>query len=65
MPKQKTHRASAKRFSFTKTGKVKRASAFRKHILTKKTTKRKRQLRKTAYASATEAKIIRKLVPYK
>jgi ribosomal protein L35 len=65
MPKQKTHRASAKRFSFTKSGKVKRASAFRKHILTKKTTKRKRQLRKSAYASNTEARMIRKLVPYK
>ncbi len=65
MPKQKTHRASAKRFSFTKSGKVKRASAFRKHILTKKSTKRKRQLRKTAYASSTEAKMIRKLCPYK
>lgn len=65
MPKQKTHRASAKRFSFTKSGKVKRASAFRKHILTKKSTKRKRQLRKTAYTSATEAKMIRRLVPYK
>lgn len=65
MPKQKTHRASAKRFSFTKSGKVKRASAFRKHILTKKTTKRKRQLRKSAYASSTEARMIRKLVPYK
>jgi len=65
MPKQKTHRASAKRFSFTKTGKVKRACAYKSHILTKKTTKRTRKLRKGAYASATEAKIIRKLVPYK
>ena len=65
MPKQKTHRASAKRFSFTKTGKVKRAHAYKQHILTKKTTKRTRKLRKTAYASAAEAKIIRKLLPYK
>jgi large subunit ribosomal protein L35 len=46
MPKQKSHRASAKRFSFTKTGKVKRACAFKAHILTKKTTKRTRKLRK-------------------
>lgn len=65
MPKMKTHRASAKRFSFTKTGKVKRAKAFKQHILTKKSSKRRRNLRKTGYASATEAKIIRKLVPYK
>ena len=65
MPKQKTHRASAKRFSFTKSGKVKRAKAFKQHILTKKTSKRRRNLRKTGYASAAETKIIRKLVPYK
>ena len=65
MPKQKTHRASAKRFSFTKTGKVKRACAFKAHILTKKTTKRTRKLRKGAYATATEAKKIRRLLPYK
>ncbi len=65
MPKQKTHRASAKRFSFTKTGKVKRACAYKSHILTKKTTKRTRKLRKGAYATDTEAKMIRVLVPYK
>lgn len=66
MPKQKTHRSSAKRFSFTKTGKVKRAHAYKNHHLKSgKTTKRVRQLRKGAYASATEAKIIRRLVPYK
>ena len=65
MPKMKTHRASAKRFSFTKTGKVKRGCAYKSHLLTSKTTKRTRKLRKGAYASPTEAKIIRKLVPYK
>jgi large subunit ribosomal protein L35 len=65
MPKQKSHRASAKRFSFTKTGRVKRGCAFKAHILTKKTTKRTRKLRKGAYTSATEAKMIRKLLPYK
>jgi len=65
MPKMKTHRASAKRYSFTKTGKVKRACAYKSHILTKKTTKRTRKLRKGAYASSMDAKIIRKLVPYK
>ena len=46
MPKIKTHRASAKRFSLTKNGKVKRGQAYRSHILTKKSTKRKRGLRK-------------------
>lgn len=65
MPKQKTHRSSAKRFSFTKSGKIKRAKAFRKHILTKKTTKRKRNLRKLGYVSPAEAKTVRKLIPYK
>ncbi len=65
MPKQKTHRASAKRFSFTKTGKVKRGCAYKSHLLTGKTTKRTRKLRKGAYADKTVVKIIRKLVPYK
>ena len=46
MPKIKTHRGAAKRFGVTKNGKVKRAKAFRSHILNKKSTKRKRHLRK-------------------
>ena len=49
MPKQKTHKGAAKRFNLTKTGKVKRAQAFKRHILTKKPTKRTRNLRKAAY----------------
>ncbi len=65
MPKIKTHREAAKRFNFTKTGKIKRAKAFKSHILTKKSTKRKRNLRKTAYASAANAAVIKKLIPYK
>lgn len=65
MPKQKTHRASAKRFSFTKSGKIKRAKAFKQHILTKKSNKRKRNLRKTGYVSPAEAKVVKKLIPYK
>lgn len=65
MPKQKTHRSSAKRFNFTKTGKVKRACAYKSHILTKKTTKRTRKLRKGSYASSADIRAIRKLVPYK
>ncbi len=65
MPKQKTHRSSAKRFSFTKSGKIKRAKAFKQHILTKKSSKRKRRLRKGTYVSPAEAKNIKKLIPYK
>ena len=65
MPKIKTHRGAAKRFSFTKKGKVKRGSAFRSHILNKKSTKRKRGLRKLAYASEANVSVIKKLIPYK
>lgn len=65
MPKIKTHRGAAKRFSLTKSGKVKRGHAFRSHILTKKSTKRKRGLRKIAYASPANAATIKKLIPYK
>ena len=65
MPKQKTHKGAAKRFSLTKSGKVKHAQAFRRHILTKKPTKRTRNLRKAAYVASTEAKTIKKLIPYK
>ena len=62
MPKIKTHRASAKRFKVTKNGKIKMKHAFKSHILTKKSTKRKRLLRKGADANA---KVIKKLIPYK
>ncbi len=65
MPKIKTLRAAAKRFSLTKSGKVKRSKAFRSHILTKKDTKRKRRLRKGAFADVTNVKVIKKLIPYK
>ncbi|MDY4975595.1 MAG: 50S ribosomal protein L35 [Clostridia bacterium] len=65
MPKIKTHRGAAKRFSLTKNGKVKRGKAFRSHILTKKSTKRKRGLRKIGYASAANAATVKKLIPYK
>ena len=47
MPKIKTHRGAAKRFNVTKSGKIKRAKAYKSHILTKKTTKRLRGLRQT------------------
>ena len=46
MPKMKTQRGASKRFKFTGTGKIKRKKAFKSHILTKKSTKRKRNLRK-------------------
>ena len=60
----KTHRGAAKRFKKTGTGKLKRAKAFKSHILTKKTTKRTRNLRKTGYVSASEEKVMKKLLPY-
>ena len=65
MPKIKTHRGAAKRFSFTKSGKIKRGKAYKSHILTKKTTKRTRNLRKAAYLTATEGRTMKKLIPYK
>ena len=65
MPKIKTHRASAKRFSLTKNGKVKRGQAYRSHILTKKSTKRKRGLSKAAYASTANEATIKRLILYK
>lgn len=65
MPKMKTHRGAAKRFALTATGKVKRGKAYRSHILTKMTTKRKRNLRKGGFIADCEAANIRKLIPYK
>lgn len=65
MAKMKTHSGAAKRFRLTKSGKVKRAKAYKSHILTKKTTKRKRNLRKPGYLSASDAKNIKQLIPYK
>ena len=65
MPKIKTHSGAKKRFKLTKTGKVKRAHAFTSHILTKKTTKRKRGLRAGAYADETNAATVRRMIPYK
>ena len=51
MPKMKSHRGAKKRFSVTGTGKVRRMKAYKSHILTKKTTKRKRNLRKSVEVS--------------
>lgn len=65
MPKMKTNRGAAKRFSLTKSGKIKRSKAYKRHILTKKSTKRTRHLRKTGYVDASEAKVIKRMIPYK
>ena len=67
MPKIKTHSGAKKRFSLTKTGKVKRAHAFKSHLLNGhgKSTKRKRGLRAGAYADDTNAATIRRMIPYK
>ena len=62
--KIKTHRGAAKRFNVTKNGKVKMNKAFRRHILNKKTTKRKRNLRKDIVTDATNAKVMKKILPY-
>ena len=64
MPKMKTHRGAAKRFKKTGTGKLKRAHAFTSHILTKKSAKRKRNLRKAAMTDATNVKDMKKILPY-
>ncbi|MBF8984184.1 50S ribosomal protein L35 [Lutibacter sp. B2] len=64
MPKMKTHRGAAKRFKLTKSGKVKRAKAYTSHILTKKSQKRKRNLRKAAIMSKGDAANMKKLLPY-
>ena len=65
MPKVKTKRAAAKRFHKTGSGQLKRMKAYKSHILTKKTTKRTRNLRKTTVADKTNQKQIKRLVPYK
>ena len=62
MPKLKTHSGAKKRFKLSKNGKVKRAHAFKSHILNKKSTKRKRNLRKAAYADKTTMKAIKLLM---
>ncbi|MEZ7979141.1 MAG: 50S ribosomal protein L35 [Myxococcota bacterium] len=64
MPKMKTHSGAAKRFSKTGTGKLKRNKANRQHILTKKRTKRKRQLRQSDLVSSDDMARVRRLLPY-
>lgn len=64
MPKLKTSQAAAKRFKVTGTGKLKRMKAFKSHILTKKSTKRKRNLRKAVMTDSTNIKNMKKILPY-
>ncbi|MBO8138387.1 MAG: 50S ribosomal protein L35 [Desulfotomaculum sp.] len=63
MPKMKTHRGAAKRFKRTGKGKIRRYHAYKSHLLGKKTSKRKRELRKSALVHAADAKRIEKLLP--
>lgn len=67
MPKVKTHSGSKKRFKLTKSGKVKRACAYKSHLATGhgKTPKRKRNLRKGGYADPTNVIAVKRMIPYK
>lgn len=64
MPKIKTNRGAAKRFRKTGTGKIRRNKAFTSHILTKKSTKRKRDLRQSVIVSKADTRNIAQLIPY-
>ena len=64
MPKLKTHKGAAKRFRLTATGKIKRGHSHARHILTKKTTKRKRQLDIDSLVSDGDQKRVEAMLPY-
>ncbi|MDH5480067.1 MAG: 50S ribosomal protein L35 [Nitrosomonas sp.] len=64
MPKMKTKRGAAKRFKVRANGTIKRAQAFKRHILTKKTTKNKRQLRGIVSVHPSDTASIRSMLPY-
>lgn len=64
MPKMKTKRGARKRFKISKSGKIRRNRAGKRHILTKMSSKRKRQLRGTTEMTASDAKLVRRLLPY-
>jgi large subunit ribosomal protein L35 len=64
MPKMKSKKAAAKRFKLTGSGKLKRSKAYKQHILTKKSAKTKRNLRKPAVTDATNVKTMKKILPY-
>jgi large subunit ribosomal protein L35 len=65
MPKLKTHRGAAKRFKRTASGKFKRAHSFKRHILTSKSTKRKRSLRKLVIVSPADQDRLERMLPHK
>jgi len=64
MPKIKSNSGAAKRFKKTGSGKFKRSQSHLRHILTKKSTKRKRHLRKASIAKPCDAKLIQRMLPY-
>jgi large subunit ribosomal protein L35 len=64
MPKMKTKKGAAKRFRVRGSGSIKRGGAYRRHILTKKSTKTKRQLRRTSAVDQTNTRAIRAMLPY-
>jgi len=65
MPKLKTHRGAAKRFKITAGGRIKRSKAFKSHILTSKTAKRKRQLDTPTFVSTADEHRVSRMIPYK
>jgi large subunit ribosomal protein L35 len=65
MPKLKTNRGAAKRFKVTAKGRVKRRKAFHTHILTKKSTKRKRNLRKATMVDGADGDRVKGMLPYR
>lgn len=64
MPKMKTNRGAAKRFKATGSGKIRRSKAFTSHILTSKSTKRKRNLRQSGLIDAADTKAVKRMLPY-
>ena len=64
MPKMKTNKSAAKRFKVTGTGKLKRNKAYKRHILTKKSPKTKRNLRQSVVTDSTNEKVMKKILPY-
>jgi large subunit ribosomal protein L35 len=64
MPKMKTNRGAAKRFRATGSGRIRRAKAYSSHILTKKSTKRKRNLRKNTLIAEVDQRAVRRMLPY-
>ena len=64
MPKQKTKKSAAKRFRLSATGKIKRSRAFKRHILTSKSTKRKRHLDMETQVHKSDVRRVREMLPY-